>query len=214
MEKIICKATTAKGKPCTAPAKYGKYCGRHKNKYFLSEEKRKNIARPKKTNTSKQVICRGCGASLNSREAFSKFGSYFCTLQCCKKENQGIDPDAKREEKRLIELTKTVQTLEPISKDKCPICLECDDKVTQLKVCKHWMHLECLAKTFKPECPVCRAPQKDVKVRRTRPSQEFIPVAPPLRIEDEGTNIRSWTWGGMRITVRALYGGGYTVTMR
>jgi hypothetical protein len=63
--------------------------------------------------SSNRVICRGCGASLNSREAFSKFGSYFCTLQCLdtcrdvlKKENQGMDPDAKREEKRLIKLTK------------------------------------------------------------------------------------------------------------
>jgi len=58
--------------------------------------------------------------------------------------------------------------------EECPICFESlNDEKEPLK-CGHWMHLECVKKHFKPECPVCRAPL-DIKVTGSMcdPSIEF-----------------------------------------
>ena len=40
-------------------------------------------------------------------------------------------------------------------KTDCPICLEHTDDTLE---CGHKIHLECVKKHFKPECPVCRKP--------------------------------------------------------
>jgi hypothetical protein len=44
----------------------------------------------------------------------------------------------------------------------CPICLEILGNEKPL-ACGHWVHIECLRKHFKPECPMCRK-KLDIKV--------------------------------------------------
>lgn len=43
--------------------------------------------------------------------------------------------------------------MNPVQKNECPICLEHTDDILE---CGHKIHLECVKKHFKPECPVCR----------------------------------------------------------
>lgn len=40
--------------------------------------------------------------------------------------------------------------------DECPICLESLENMTKPLECGHWIHIDCVAKSMKPECPVCR----------------------------------------------------------
>ena len=39
--------------------------------------------------------------------------------------------------------------------DNCIICIESLTEVDILE-CGHWIHLDCVKKHFKPECPLCR----------------------------------------------------------
>lgn len=41
----------------------------------------------------------------------------------------------------------------------CPICLEEIISPKPLQ-CGHWIHMECIAKSMKPECPMCRTALK------------------------------------------------------
>jgi hypothetical protein len=40
----------------------------------------------------------------------------------------------------------------------CIICLEKLNDADNALQCGHWIHISCIQKQFKPECPVCRAP--------------------------------------------------------
>ena len=40
--------------------------------------------------------------------------------------------------------------------EECQICLEKFEKDDKALECGHWIHLDCIQKTMKPECPVCR----------------------------------------------------------
>lgn len=39
--------------------------------------------------------------------------------------------------------------------DRCPVCFEDIDEFLD---CGHWVHEECVAKSFRAECPICRKP--------------------------------------------------------
>jgi hypothetical protein len=41
----------------------------------------------------------------------------------------------------------------------CIICLEVLNEQHSLE-CGHWIHISCIQKQFKPECPLCRHPLK------------------------------------------------------
>lgn len=56
----------------------------------------------------------------------------------------------------------------------CCICYEALTKTDNPLFCGHTIHLECVKKHFKPECPLCRAPL-DIKVSGTVPLP-FIPT--------------------------------------
>jgi hypothetical protein len=53
-------------------------------------------------------------------------------------------------------MKKTTTSFKSEKPDECCLCFE---KMTEDKPleCGHWLHLECVKKHFKPECPVCRA---------------------------------------------------------
>lgn len=59
----------------------------------------------------------------------------------------------------------------------CIICTESLNNVdTPLRACGHWLHLSCVKKHFKPECPICRA-KLNIKVTGTKP-HTYIPFSP------------------------------------
>ena len=42
--------------------------------------------------------------------------------------------------------------------EECPICLEPFlEDMNPLKPCNHWIHNECVARSGKKECPICRS---------------------------------------------------------
>lgn len=55
----------------------------------------------------------------------------------------------------------------------CILCCESMNEKKPLE-CGHWLHLKCVEKHFKPECPICRK-HLDIKVTGTRP-EPYIPV--------------------------------------
>jgi hypothetical protein len=57
--------------------------------------------------------------------------------------------------------------------DDCAICY---NKMTDVKPleCGHWIHLECVKKHFKPECPMCRR-KLNIQVTGSLP-EAFIPL--------------------------------------
>jgi hypothetical protein len=59
--------------------------------------------------------------------------------------------------------------------DKPEDCAICYGKLGDEKSleCGHWLHMSCVQKHFKPECPLCRKPL-NIKVYGTRP-EVFIP---------------------------------------
>jgi hypothetical protein len=66
--------------------------------------------------------------------------------------------------------------------DECIICYEKLEETSPLQ-CGHWLHVSCVEKHFKPECPICRAPLQ-IEVKGTFP-QPFIPfnfIEPEPRI--------------------------------
>lgn len=50
----------------------------------------------------------------------------------------------------------------------CIICLE-ELKEKYALPCGHWLHMSCVQKHFKPECPICRSPL-DIQVSGIHPS--------------------------------------------
>jgi hypothetical protein len=50
----------------------------------------------------------------------------------------------------------------------CPICLDKLNESNPLQ-CGHWVHMSCLKKHFKPECPICRK-KLDIIVEGKAPS--------------------------------------------
>jgi hypothetical protein len=76
-------------------------------------------------------------------------------------------------------------TMQHVKPKECPICYKHMGKTKKpLSGCGHWMHFSCLKKHFKQECPICRAPQHDVKVVGTPPLPEFIIPPRPLSERD------------------------------
>ena len=55
----------------------------------------------------------------------------------------------------------------------CIICYSPLQEEPPLK-CGHWMHMECVKKHFKPECPVCRHPL-EIAVSGTFPDCDIEP---------------------------------------
>ena len=55
----------------------------------------------------------------------------------------------------------------------CIICCETLSINEPALSCGHYLHLTCVKKHFKPECPLCRRPL-DISVQGTRPTA-FIP---------------------------------------
>lgn len=51
--------------------------------------------------------------------------------------------------------------------DDCAICFEKLNEQYSLQ-CGHWLHISCVQKHFKPECPICRMPL-DIQVFGTFP---------------------------------------------
>lgn len=56
--------------------------------------------------------------------------------------------------------------------DECIICYEKLNEEHPLE-CGHWLHISCVEKHFKPECPICRAPLH-IEVKGTSP-ESYIP---------------------------------------
>lgn len=44
--------------------------------------------------------------------------------------------------------------------DECIVCLENVDKMHKPLECGHWIHTDCIVKSGKNNCPICRAPVK------------------------------------------------------
>lgn len=42
--------------------------------------------------------------------------------------------------------------------DECPVCFESLENQKTPLICGHWVHLSCIEKHFKAECPICRRP--------------------------------------------------------
>ena len=57
----------------------------------------------------------------------------------------------------------------------CVICME-DIENEKPLLCGHIVHFECVKKQFKPECPICRAVIKNLKVSGTAP-EAYIPYS-------------------------------------
>ena len=53
----------------------------------------------------------------------------------------------------------------------CAICFEKLDEEYALE-CGHWLHVSCVQKHFKPECPICRTPL-NIQVYGTPPSNNI-----------------------------------------
>ena len=68
--------------------------------------------------------------------------------------------------------------------EECAICyLKLDEEKNPLE-CGHWMHIACVQKHFKPECPLCRQPL-NIKVNGTKPGADLNLFAPPDQDEEE-----------------------------
>ena len=60
--------------------------------------------------------------------------------------------------------------------DECPVCYYSMNKEKNPLTCGHWVHLKCVKRHFKPECPICRHPLK-IKVTGQKPEEiDDIPV--------------------------------------
>ena len=66
----------------------------------------------------------------------------------------------------------------------CPICTEKigDEDILD---CGHWIHISCVKKHFKPECPVCRK-SLNIQVEGSRPEEDFGEVGGEVGGEDLG----------------------------
>lgn len=42
--------------------------------------------------------------------------------------------------------------------DECPVCYETFSEKDKHLACGHWIHLDCVKKSMKAECPICRKP--------------------------------------------------------
>jgi len=51
----------------------------------------------------------------------------------------------------------------------CPVCFLSLEEEKEPLACGHWVHLECVKKHFRPECPVCRQ-KLNIKVEGSLPS--------------------------------------------
>lgn len=73
----------------------------------------------------------------------------------------------------------------------CIICTESLNNVDAPLPCGHWLHLSCVKKHFKPECPICRT-KLDIEVTGTKP-EPYIPYNPPQQaiIVAESSPIRT-----------------------
>lgn len=57
--------------------------------------------------------------------------------------------------------------------DTCILCCDALGKEEKPLECGHWMHLACVQKHFKPECPLCRR-RLDIRVSGTLPSTDTL----------------------------------------
>ena len=56
--------------------------------------------------------------------------------------------------------------------DECVVCTESMVNEPEAFRCGHWVHIECVRRQFKPECPICRA-ELPIQVTGVRPRAEF-----------------------------------------
>jgi Ring finger domain len=83
----------------------------------------------------------------------------------------------------------------------CIICTEKMDEKNPLE-CGHWIHIECVRKHFKPECPICRK----------RLNMTVTGVLPGIEIPEQDDVVEPapapapayWVIGNMRFTVTRL----------
>jgi len=66
--------------------------------------------------------------------------------------------------------------------ENCILCLEDIDASENPLDCGHKLHLECVKKHFKPECPICRRPL-NITVSGTQP-ELYLPFD-PLSMQDD-----------------------------
>jgi hypothetical protein len=59
--------------------------------------------------------------------------------------------------------------------DECVICIESLKDEQNSLCCGHWVHLECIKKQFKAECPLCRHPL-NIQVTGVMPVDCIVPV--------------------------------------
>ncbi len=69
--------------------------------------------------------------------------------------------------------------------DSCIICTE--NSILNRFECGHWLHIECLKKQFKPECPLCRMPL-NIQVNGTKPTA-YIPHTVEFESEPEESGL-------------------------
>lgn len=65
----------------------------------------------------------------------------------------------------------------------CPICYESLQNEPAPLRCGHWLHLSCVRRHFKPECPICRR-GLDITVTGKQP-QPFVPIDEPRMISPD-----------------------------
>lgn len=68
------------------------------------------------------------------------------------------------------------------SETECPVCFEeFETNFTPLEPCGHFIHIECVKKTNKMECPLCRQPiiDPDIEVKKT--IKTFLNIFASLR---------------------------------
>jgi hypothetical protein len=79
--------------------------------------------------------------------------------------------------------------------ENCILCLEDIDASENPLECGHKLHIECVKKHFKPECPICRKPL-NITVSGTQP-ELYLPFDPESFINDNyysNSNIMIYTY--------------------
>lgn len=73
--------------------------------------------------------------------------------------------------------------------EECPVCVE-EISITDRLSCGHWVHMECVAKSMKAECPVCRHHVRVTKQIKERIQKNVEEMRSEWNQEDEQNLIR------------------------
>ena len=73
---------------------------------------------------------------------------------------QGLTAKGTRCRRKLVSGTYCYNHAPPVpnleKSEECPIC--CETSPSSPLECGHWIHLSCIERSMKAECPICRAP--------------------------------------------------------